>query len=178
MKEKILIILISIICTTVSAQGLDFGIKAGANFASLSDAGGFSNKTGFVIGIFGGVKLGDDFGLQADMLYSQQGATFNRKDIDLNYMNIPVVLKYYVTESINIHGGPQFGFIVDDNYKEIVNSIKEAESFDLTGVVGIGFDLPLGIRASGRYHFGMTEVDKEYDSKNSVITLAVGYSFL
>jgi len=178
MKKLILIVFTSMICTSLSAQGLDFGIKAGANFTSLSDATGFSDKTGFVFGVFAGAKFGESVGIQADLLYSQQGATFNRKDIDLNYLNIPVVLKYYLTESINVQGGPQFGFVVNDNYKEITNNLKEAESFDLMGVVGIGLELPLGIRASGRYHFGLTEIDKENNRKNSVITLALGYSFL
>lgn len=178
MKKLILIVFTSIICTSLSAQGLDFGIKAGANFATFSDATGFSNKTGFVFGVFAGAKLGESVGLQADLLYSQQGAKFDGGEIDLNYVNVPVVLKYYITESINLQAGPQFGFVVDDNFKELPGSIAEAESFDLTGVAGIGFELPLGIRASGRYHFGLTKVNKSDGGKNAVFTLALGYSFL
>ena len=31
------------------------------------------------------------------------------------------------------------------------------ESTDVSGVVGLGLDLPLGFRVDGRYNFGLTE---------------------
>ena len=178
MKKLILILVATITVTTVSAQGLDLGIKAGANFANITDASGLSNKTGFVVGVFAGAKLGDKLAIQGDLLYSQQGAEFDGGSIDLNYVNVPVVLKYYVTENFNLQAGPQFGFIVDDNFTEVFGNIAEAESFDLTGVAGVAYDFPLGIRVSGRYNFGLTDIMNSGSGKNSVITIAVGYSFL
>lgn len=181
MKKLILILVATFTVTAVSAQDLDLGIKAGANFANITDASGLSNKTGFVVGAFAGVKFGDKIGIQGDLLYSQQGAEFDGGSIDLNYVNVPVVLKYYVTENFNLQAGPQFGFVVDDNFKnlpgEIIGNAK-AESFDLTGVAGVAYDFPFGIRLSGRYNFGLTDIMKSDSGKNSVITLAVGYSFL
>ena len=171
--------------TSISAQGIDLGIKAGANFANITDATGLSNKTGFVIGAFAGVKLNDKLGIQGDLLYSQQGAKFDGGDIDLNYVNVPIVLKYFVTENLNIQAGPQFGFVVDDNIKAVLTNLAEAESADVSGVVGLGYELPMGIRLSGRYNFGLTDVIKSTSTitpvepgKNSVVTLAIGYSFL
>lgn len=181
MKKLILVCMVCLIGGTVSAQGLDLGLKVGANFANISDATGGSSKTGFVVGAFAGAKLGDKMGIQADLLYSQQGAAFKPGDIDLSYVNIPVVLKYFVTESIHVHAGPQFGFKIDDNLK---SDIIEAESFDLAGVAGVGLDLPLGIRADARYNFGLTDIFKSSDAnikapgKNAVFTVSVGYSFL
>ncbi|MCW8982379.1 MAG: PorT family protein [Altibacter sp.] len=181
MKKLIVLAVIALFGTTVHAQGLDLGIKAGANFSNITDASGLKNKTGFVVGAFAGAKFGDKIGLQADLLYSQQGAEFDGGEIDLNYVNVPVVLKYYVTESLQIHAGPQFGFVVDDNVTEVFNNIAESESFDLTGVVGAGFEFPFGIRVDGRYNFGLTDIintDGTKNGKNSVVTLSVGYSFL
>jgi hypothetical protein len=181
MKKLILILVASVTVTAVSAQGLDLGIKAGANFANITDASGLSNKTGFVVGVFAGAKFGDKLAIQGDLLYSQQGADFDGGSIDLNYVNVPVVLKYYVTENLNLQAGPQFGFVVDDNFKDLPGDIQgdiEAESFDLSGVAGVGYDFPFGIRLSGRYNFGFTDIMKSGSGKNSVITLAVGYSFL
>lgn len=171
MKKLLLIVFTVLLSSSVFAQSADFGIKAGANFATLTDASGLDNKTGFVIGVFGGIKFNDKVGIQADLLYSQQGADPKIGDLDLDYVNVPVVLRYFVVQGLNIQLGPQFGFIVED-------SDIDAEAFDLTGVAGVGYDLPMGIRLAARYNFGLTEVVKNSDSKNSVFNLSVGYSFL
>ena len=181
MKKVLILLAITLSSTTFYAQDLDLGIKAGMNFSNITDATGLSNRTGFVFGAFAGAKLGDKVGIQGDLLYSQQGAEFDGGEIDLNYVNVPVVLKYFLTESIHIHGGPQFGFVVDDNVKSVFQDIEEgvdSKSFDLTGVIGVGVDLPFGIRLDGRYNFGLTDVFDGGDGKNSVITLSAGYSFL
>ena len=147
--------------TTIFAQGLELGLKAGVNFANLTDASNLDGRTGFVFGAFVGGKLGDKMGIQADLLYSQQGAEFDGDKIDLNYVNVPVVLKYFLTDNIHIHAGPQFGFIVDDNVTKVFNDFEEdveSNNFDLSGIVGVGIDLPMGIRLDGRYNFGLSKV--------------------
>ncbi|MCH7785130.1 MAG: PorT family protein [Bacteroidetes bacterium] len=170
MKNFILIVLTAFLTTSVISQEIDLGLKAGANFASITDASGLSNRTGFLIGVFAGVKFSDKLGIQGDLLYSQQGANSDPKDIDLNYINVPIVLKYYLIQGFNLQAGPQFGFIVDDNI--------EAESFDLAGVLGLGYDFPFGIRIEGRHNFGLTDVFNSDKGKNSVTSIAIGYSFL
>ncbi|MBL4663618.1 MAG: porin family protein [Flavobacteriaceae bacterium] len=178
MKKLLIVIIVIGLSSQAFAQEIDFGIKAGVNFSSISDAKGLDNKTGFVGGIFAGVEFNDNLGVQADLLYSQQGADFDVDKVDLNYVNIPIVLKYFIAQGLNIQAGPQFGFIVDDNVSEVFSGVTEAESFDLTGVVGFGYDLPMGVRIDGRYNFGLTDVLKDTKGKNTVITLSVGYSFL
>lgn len=180
--KKFFFIVFSLITISSFSQAMDcncaFGIKAGANFANINDASGLSNRTGFLVGIFAGVKFSDSVGIQGDLLYSQQGADFDPEKIDLNYVNIPIVLKYFVVQGLNIQAGPQFGFIVDDNIKEVFGDIVEAESFDLTGVVGVGYDLPMRIKVDARYNFGLTDIFNNTEGKNSVVSLSLGYSFL
>ncbi|PKA84305.1 outer membrane protein with beta-barrel domain [Ulvibacter sp. MAR_2010_11] len=184
MKKLILFALAVGMFTTSSAQGIDLGVKAGVNFASLTDASGLSNRTGFVAGIFAGGKFNDNVGLQADLLYSQQGAEFEGEKFELNYVNVPIVLKYFIFQGLNIQAGPQFGFIVDDNTQSLFGEIfndAATKDFDLSGVVGLGYDLPLGLRVDGRYNFGLSDVFENFGdskSKNSVVTLSIGYSFL
>jgi len=180
MKKVVFIIFLALSGLSVTAQGLDLGIKVGVNFSSISDAAGLDNRTGFIIGGFVGFKLADKLGVQADLLYSQQGAKVNPDDIDLNYVNVPIVLKYYFIKNVNIQIGPQFGFIVDDNISDVFGNILEAESFDLSGVVGAGIDFPMGIRVDGRYNFGLTDIFNAAGTKsgkNAVATISVGYSF-
>lgn len=174
MKRIILTTVIAFFAlTTTHAQGVDFGIKLGANFSTLSDAAGAKNKTGFHGGVFLGLKFNEKLALQPELLYSQQGAKLDIGDVDLNYVNIPVVVKYYLVKGLNLQVGPQFGFVVDDNFV-----IGEPENFDLSGVAGLGLDIPLGIRIDARYNFGLTEIAKNSDSKNGVFSIALGYSFL
>ncbi len=178
MKKLILVAIVVLFSTTTFAQGLDLGLKAGVNFANINDVSGdLDGRTGFVVGAFVGGKFNDKIGMQADLLYSQQGADFDIDKIDLNYVNVPVVIKYFLVKGLHIHAGPQFGFVVDDNLNNVFMQIGEAESFDLSGVVGVGYDLPLGLRIDARYNFGLTEIGNE-GGKNSVVTLSLGYSFL
>ena len=181
MKKIILIafLLISMASFSQSKEcNCSIGIKAGMNFSSITDATELSNRTGYQFGFFAGVKFNDFIGIQADLLYSQQGADFDPEKIDLNYINIPVLFKYYVIRGLNLQAGPQFGFVVNDNIEDVFGDIYEAEKFDLTGVVGVGFDLFTRIKLEARYNFGLTKIFDGEDGKNSVASLSIGYSFL
>jgi len=189
MKKIVVVFILALVTTGVSAQGIDFGVKAGVNFASLSDAKqgatelDFSSRTGVVVGAFVGGKLNDKFGIQADLLYSQQGAEFDGGEFNLDYVNVPVVAKVYFFKGLHLQAGPQFGVIVNDEAQtvvgEVINDIA-VNDFDVSAVVGLGYDVPLGLRLEARYNFGLSDVpDGEGASgKNSVVTLSLGYSFL
>ncbi|MGV6828147.1 MAG: porin family protein [Flavobacteriales bacterium] len=177
MKLKCLFIGAFLFTSMLFSQEVDFGVKAGVNFSTLTKTNGASNRTGFVAGIFGAIKLSNKLGIQADLLYSQQGAKFDVGDFNLNYVNVPVVAKYYLIKGLNVQLGPQFGFKVDDNISKVFGNVVKAESFDLSGLAGVGFDLPMGIRLAGRYHFGLTDTFNIDNTKNAVFTLSVGYSF-
>jgi len=168
------------IISSTKAQGIDLGIKVGVNFSSISDVDNVSNRTGIVLGGFAGIKFNDHWGIQADLLYSQQGAEFQLSEIDLDYINIPIVLRYFLIGGLNVQLGPQFGILVDDNIPSALGNSLSNNDFDLSGVVGLGYDLPFGLRAEGRFNFGLTDIidNANTSGKNSVITLSVGYSFL
>lgn len=181
MKKVLLVLFVILSTIEISAQGLDFGIKAGVNFSSITDAAGLDNRTGFVAGVFLGGKLNDNLGVQADLLYSQQGAEFDLGNFNLDYINVPIVLKYYVSDGLNLQLGPQFGVIINDDaqtvFGETINDIA-TNNFDISAVFGLGYDFPMGIRLDGRYNLGLNDVSESVEGKNSVITLAIGYSFL
>ncbi|MGB0789224.1 MAG: porin family protein [Marinirhabdus sp.] len=186
MKKFLLFFAVVGLCFSGAAQSLDLGVKAGINFANITDASGLENRTGFVAGGFVGARFNERLGLQADLLYSQQGAEFNAGDFDLTYVNVPIVLKIYLIDGLNLQAGPQFGILVDEESRtvlgETINDIA-TKDYDLTGVVGLGLDVPMGLRAEARYGFGLSNVfegdQAGYSSgKNSVVTLSLGYSFL
>src|SRR5690606_16637883 len=182
MKKLIVGVLMLFIGTAASSQELDLGVKAGVNFANISDVDNLLSKTGFQAGLFAGIKFTEKAGVQAVVLYSQQGAEVDFGKFDVSYINIPIVLKYYLVQGLNVQAGPQFGFVLDDDiYNDSfgVHSVEgNAEKSDVSAVVGAGYDFPFGIRLDARYNFGFTDVLKDGKSKNNVFSVALGYSFL
>lgn len=179
MKNLAIIVAAFFISTTVFSQELDLGIKLGSNFASISGAQqGSSSRTGFQAGAFAGIKFSEKTAIQLDVLYSQQGADFDIAAFELSYVSLPLVFKYYVAGGLNLQAGPQFGILVDDNIKELYTEVVEAQTSDVSGIIGLGYDLPFGLRLDGRYNFGFTDVLKSIDGKNSVVSIAVGFSFM
>jgi hypothetical protein len=193
--KNTLTILFMIISTLVSAQGLDFGLKLGFNFANVSGIDDFEQRTGLSAGIFAGARLGDKLGLQVDALYSQQGAEVGAtysdivQDFNLDYISIPVVVKYYLTDNLNIHAGPQIGILLNDETSVVGQVFEniEADTVDWLGTLGIGLDLPLGLRAEARYSFGLTRVNGSVsipslptiqEGRTRMTTLSIGYSWL
>jgi hypothetical protein len=182
MKKITLIVFTFLVTATSFAQGIDVGIKAGANFATLTDVSDISTRTGLLIGGFATLKFSDKMAVQGDVLYSEQGALGENgfSDLKLDYLIFPIVFKYYIVKRLNIQAGPQFGAVINDSFN------TNLESFDITGVVGIGVDLPLGLRVTGRYGFGLNDIGFSNfygngfttDAKNSVYSLTAGFSFL
>ena len=187
MKNFILLFFMLLLSATTFAQGIDLGIKGGATFANLTGVTDGSSKIGFVGGAFVTIKFSDKIAIQGDLLYSQQGVELDVDKINLDYINFPIVLKYYIIKRVNIQAGPQFGTVINDNLGEVIGP-NDINSFDITGIVGIGIDLPLNLRITGRYGFGLSEfyfsefenfiVTKETNTKNSVFSLTAGFSFL
>jgi carbohydrate-selective porin OprB len=173
MKRFSLLVLAMVFTSFSHGQGIDLGIKFGANFASISDAGELDSKTGFHAGAFAAFKFNDKIALQGEVLYSQQGAKFAPGDFNLDYVNVPIIVKYYLIQGLNIQLGPQFGVLVNDNFEDV-----DPETMDISAVMGVGYDLPFGFRIDGRYNLGFTDIVKNSDGKNQVISIALGYSFL
>lgn len=180
MKKIVLLVIVALTATQINAQDLDLGIKAGANFSTFNDAKHLDNKTGLQAGIFLGVKFNDKFAIQPELLYSQQGASSKFGDFDLDYINVPIMLKYYLIGGLNVQAGPQFGFVINDKLPnpDNIESKLKANDFDFSAAVGLGLDLPFGLRADARYNFGITDISDDFDGKNGVFSVALGYSFL
>lgn len=197
---------------TVMAQTekVKLGVKAGLNLSSLSfdeSELNSSNKTGFTAGIMVEVPLAKNFSLQPELLYSQQGtkSSFSDSDvtnshykstIDLNYLNIPVMLKYYVIKGLSVQAGPQIGILLKANnkYQDNFLGYENQESFDLkdyaTGIdtsvsFGLGYQFKDKFYTDARYNLSYSNVFKEGDAghfinndmKNRVFQITVGYFF-
>jgi outer membrane protein with beta-barrel domain len=185
MKKLIVITLLFI--GTISAQAqLHIGVKAGANFANLDGASGASMRTGFHGGAVLEVEASSNLSIQAELLYSMQGAKFDAAgidDIDFSYVTVPVLARYYIiSDTFSLDAGPQFAFLVDDNIPDSVINTFETKSFDFAVVGGATLHITKSFYAQGRYVVGLTDASTEAFSnanfKNRVIQLSLGYNFL
>lgn len=175
MKKLILSAFALCAFTAVSAQdNLTYGVKAAVNFSNLSgvknaegkDADG---KTGFAFGAFADYAVNDKFHVQAEALYSMEGADKAK----LDYLRIPVLAKYYVIDKLAIMAGPSFGFKIGDE-----QTTKDLKSMDIALAFGAAYDITENIFVDARYNAGMTGIqDKGDDIKTSNFQIGVGYKF-
>ena len=118
---KIKLALLALIIT-VTTQAQKFGIKGGLNLSNLTnfdksfedELESESIRTSFHIGFYNEFKVTDRFSIQPEILYSSQGVNNEANGIDgkvqLDYINIPVMLKFYLADSFYLEAGPQIGF--------------------------------------------------------------------
>lgn len=180
-------------------EGVQFGVKAGVNFAKLTgdDVEDADGRTGFHIGGVVEIPVSEKFSVQPELVYSQQGLQteydFEGINVEekwkLDYINIPVMAKFYVAEGFAIEAGPQFGFKASAKYEaegggeSVEEDLDDVAGFDLSLGAGVSYKLANGLFFQGRYMFGLSNVDDsdesgfEDDLTNSVLSLSVGFMF-
>lgn len=186
MKKLLLVTVITVLgLTTTNAQDIKFGAKAGLNFAFITgdNTNGFEPISDFHFGAMAEWKISDKFSLQPEIMYSVQGTNTNvdsEGEILLNYLNLPIMGKYYVAKGLSIEAGPQIGFLLSTkggsiNYKDALKSTDFGVNF------GVGYKLDNGLNFSARYNLGLSNIidvnsvpDK---NRNGVFQLSVGYFF-
>lgn len=166
------------VSTATYSQGIRFGLKGGANFATLDGDFDSDNLTSWHAGGVLEVNVFQNFSVQPEVLYSSQGAKVDgADDFKLDYISVPVLAKFYlISDVLSLEAGPQFSFLVNDSYDDLMGDI-ENESFDFAAIGGIGFNLTDSFFAQARYVIGLTEANKEAEVTNKVIQLSVGYRF-
>ena len=197
MKKVLVLIAAAIVCMSASAQ-LQFGAKVGV------DATHFWGKDtphgmqlNYQAGLMMEYKFSPKFAIAPEVVFAAQGGKDTRK-VDLvdadctfhtNYINVPVMLKYYVSPAFSIDFGPQVGFNVYSKMtaKGKASSIEAKWTDDLkdgtkTVDFGLGFggtyNLTDNAFVQARYTMGLTNVFKgDGDCKNGNIQLAFGMKF-
>lgn len=179
MKSILSISLLTISLVVFSQAKVEIGLKAGANFAN-TDIENSESITAFHGGAYGLIKLAN-IGIQPEVLWSKQGSEFTvdnvTDEIDFTYVNIPVMVKFYLPLGLNLQAGPQFGVLTnaEQEDEDVSELFKES---DLSAVFGAGWDAPFGLQLSARYVLGLSDIndiDGNEAIKNRTFQLAVGY---
>src|SRR5690606_20874035 len=183
----------------VNDSAAQFGVKGGVNFSNMytDDVDDENVLTSFNAGVYFNLPVSDLFSIQPEVLYSRKGAELRYDNVfasgsakfNLNYIEVPVLLKINVTDNFNIHAGPYFAYLIDSKITndgdggafdfESNFDNDDFNKFDAGIAAGIGFDFDsFGIGA--RYNYGLSTIGKERtvagetyrvpDSKNSTIS--------
>jgi len=181
----LLLVLIAAFGFTGQAQSLHFGVKGGANFASLtgSDADGLDGRTSFHFGGVVVIGISEKFAVQPELVYSSQGFKISEFGFDgtgkLDYINIPILADINLSSGFSLQVGPQIGFNITDKFEiEGQSESLDAESIDFGLAGGAQFKMESGLFFQARYAMGLSDVASDGTIKNSVFSLSIGYFFL
>lgn len=183
--KKILLFGLALLASQVYAQdkSITFGVKAGANFSNLNFDTDFINfspdgTTNLFIGFLVDVGVTESLHFQPELQYSMEGAdSIEGQDLGIGFINIPLMLKYYLVEGFNIQAGPQVGFLVDEGDLEGLKSTNFGLNF------GAAYELPMGLFFDARYNLGVSNIaedDPEFEDvslKTKGFQLGIGYRF-
>lgn len=196
MKKIIFLLLVST-CIVNAQQNEDkIGIKGGFNFSTFTgynDSGitDFSRRISFHAGIMLESKLSNIVSLQPEVLFSSQGSDEEFDGVDyenrLNYVNLPILFKFYVSNQFSLDVGPQLGVLISakqSNTSTRDNDIKTYfKDTDISLATGISYKFVSGFNLSARYNFGLKDIFNtdlyQYGDKlkNGVFQLSIGYYF-
>lgn len=179
-----------------------------------SDVGGlfeFEPQTGFMLGAFLKYRLSRHISLQPEIQFNRLGGEINRLDVVLNpleeayvlpnefsyssyrltldYISLPLNLKIYLVEGLNVQVGPQLAFLIsaqekkqDDTAENDKVDVKDGfKSSDFGMQVGLGYEFDFNLVAETKFYHGqsnfLTSNDRGDKMKNSYFQFNLGYMF-
>ena len=217
MKKTVFLVLISVFALQTNAQINEQGKfyitpKVGYNMANITllDKYGADPRHAIHAGISAEYALNEMISIEPGVYYSLQGAAFKigsvKFGLNSDYLNVPLLFKFYVANGFNVFAGPQFGYLTSSRFKvktginlidDILNIVSNnldltryQKDFDVAIVAGLGYQLTNGFNISASYHFGMIKVpdfgefqwgDETFsfnpDATNRVLQVSIGYRF-
>lgn len=190
MKKVILITcLYCLLSNLLTAQGFKIGLKAGANFTKI-DAVSFTDefKLSYHAGAFIELDFNKKIGIQPEFLLSQSEAKLASSgsvisppntDYKLNYLSIPILLRYKIGKILVLNVGPQYSILLNGNDNVVASGTKAFKDgdFAMVGGLQLGFNF---LRFYARYHIGLKNINDISSSNNwksQQIQAGIGFRF-
>ena len=201
-----MIAVMAVMCLTASAQkirhdvgtftlqpmvGLSVGVLGGSYTYYMSanqTKADFEDemRTGFTGGVEAEYYVNDWFSATAGVHYTQQGWRMKEKisgdkwNMNLDYINIPVMANFYVAKGFALKIGVQPGFLI--NAKNDGTDVKKGfESFNFSIPFGLSYEFKNGITLDWRTMIAVTTANKNSTSddkyRSNCAWLTLGYKF-
>jgi len=172
------------------AQGVKLGAKLGANMNKVTGKS-FNEEydLSYHVGAFLEIDLNKKWGLQPEVYFNQATATrssgFNtlytsnpnaNTNIKLNYLSIPILLRYNIGNIVTLNAGPQFSILMNNDRTLLQNGGEAFKNGDFAMAAGAQLNLKM-FRVYGRYNIGLSninDIDDRDKWKNQQLQLGVG----
>lgn len=201
MKKSIIVSFCMMLACIGALAQLTMGIVAGPSFANFGgsdvEAWGEANAAPSMqvkshLGVFFNKELSEEWSIEPRLLYSTKGPKYEGevpvygevtyKKI-LNYIDIPVLVKYAINENLYVYAGPQLGFLLSakvDDGEEKAYVKDQYKSTEFAVVFGGGYKITEKLGVNLFYDLGLTKIalyeSLSYDVKNNVIKLSLTYT--
>ncbi|MBQ8158837.1 MAG: PorT family protein [Prevotella sp.] len=211
MKKLIIALVAAIFSTSSHAQiqagefSMDkstvyYGVRLGLNVANITgDQETLSSKAGLNFGAVVGLRISETTPLfiESGLYYTQRGAEKNRTEVNLNYLEIPILIKagFNVTDDIAVLPfiGPTFAVGISGKQKGYKKDDKGVETFyseksfgsngnykrgDMGIKLGCGAEWNM-LYAELGYQFGVANIldSDEFTQHGNALFLNIGVNF-
>lgn len=177
-----------------STDLIQFGVKAGANFATITgdDFESPESRTAFHAGVLAELPVNNRVSLQPEILYSAQGFSADgtlggmeyTAEYKMDYIQVPILAKLYLVNGLNFQIGPQVGFRINESVEFDTDLGESSEDFNseendinLGLAAGLEYKFDGGFFIQGRYNYGFSKIYENTDAHNSVIQAGIGFMF-
>ncbi|EKB49017.1 porin family protein [Cecembia lonarensis] len=182
MKKPFLLLLGILLVFSATSSYAQFGARGGLNVANF-DGFSFNSRVGFHLGAFYEYKLQDELTIEPGLYFSQKGYKSSSGDIkeNLNYIDIPILVRYHIGDMFNVFAGPQGSLLVSRKYTlngNVSQTMEVLRGYDIAGVFGVGVDLPFDLNVQVSYDLGLISLNYfDVNVKNRVFKLSVARRF-
>ena len=196
MKKMMMMLLMATVAMTASAQKTlhengtftlqpKVGLAIGTLSGDWTSASGVERKSryGLIAGVEGEYYVNDWFSAALGVNYAQQGWKFKGGGISettkLDYLNIPIVGNFYITEGLALKTGVQLGCLL--SAKEESTNVKDYyEKMNISIPIGISGEYKNFV-LDVRYNISLTKINKNSNSENKyrsdLFQITLGYKF-
>jgi hypothetical protein len=169
-----------------SAIGIKGGVVLGT---ARSELVRYGMVPGATLGPYAAIGVSDRIELQPELLVSLQGASYvvgENEDrwVDRQlYAHLPVSVKFFASNTFNLHLGGQLGWLLlarTDTDDGAINTTDRFVPLDAGIIAGLGLDLIGGTDLTLRYYGGITPTlaeDSTLYPRNQTLQFTVGYRF-
>jgi opacity protein-like surface antigen len=150
---------------------VSFGLRLGLNYSTTNFNMGEPKpvvpvdtkwKPGFVVGALVEVGLSEHLALQQEYLYSQQsGEVKGGARYKMQYLSLPLLLKYRIIPRLAVVAGPQFDLMLKAQQEvagQTTNITHDTEERGFSATAGLEVNIWRSLSLSARYLQGLNHV--------------------
>jgi hypothetical protein len=168
--------------STVFAQTIEqrniFGIMGGGTVSRISDHDG-ETLFGLTGGLYWEYRLSQNFSLMSNILYSQRGeiGKDNQTGIKLSYINLPIMVKYGLTDNLGISAGINSDMLLSVESDDLTKDDFKKTDWGIP--VGISYNLTNHLQLAVVFNIGLSNLTDSSDAKyqSNWANLTMAYMF-